>query len=206
MSGAGILRVYVVRHGETAWNRIQRLQGLVDVPLTGRGLRQARRCAGSLAGARLTHIAASPMRRALATAAELHHGRSCAVGVDARLREIDHGRWTALTIAEVAARWPDAVGPQGLRSACTPLARGESLLAAYVRVATFLAAVLRTHSRGAIAIVGHGVTNALLVAAAAGQDPNRLEDLLQPNASAVELTFVRRVLLDLRPVRAAVGA
>jgi broad specificity phosphatase PhoE len=45
--------IYLARHGETAWNLMGRHMGVVDMPLTERGERNARRPRSAAAGADL---------------------------------------------------------------------------------------------------------------------------------------------------------
>ena len=63
--------IYLVRHGETEWNRIGRMQGHLDAPLTMRGEAQARAVGETLCelGVDGFHMVASPLGRTRATAA-----------------------------------------------------------------------------------------------------------------------------------------
>lgn len=107
--------IYLVRHGETVWNREGRQQGHLDSPLTPKGIAQAR-----AAGQLLRHllpagdpvcIETSPLRRARRTAtilcAELGLDVSTLV-VTPRLIEHHLGSWQGLTHAEIDAQYPGA--------------------------------------------------------------------------------------------------
>ena len=118
---------------------------------------------------RALKVYTSPLRRALHTATLLQsYGRDCPVMVEPRLREIDHGAWTGLTMdgitrdfPEEFERWqlrPDRVRPRG----------GESLQEAYNRAAGFLYEFTETSLGSDVLIVSHGVINALLVCAVLG--------------------------------------
>ena len=93
-----------VRHGETAHNRDGRLQGRVDLELSERGLDQAARLAGRFAGATITNVFSSPLRRARQTAAAIAEVCGCEVEVDDRLIELDYGDWDGRPLAEIRAR------------------------------------------------------------------------------------------------------
>ena len=60
--------VYMVRHGETDWNRAHRMQGWSDIPLNERGREQAAFAARALASVPLDVIYTSPLKRAEKTA------------------------------------------------------------------------------------------------------------------------------------------
>ncbi|WP_197285579.1 histidine phosphatase family protein, partial [Burkholderia sp. E168m22] len=66
-------QILFIRHGETAWNRIKRIQGHIDIPLADTGLAQAQRLAARLGreardGARIDAVYSSDLMRAQQTA------------------------------------------------------------------------------------------------------------------------------------------
>ena len=106
--------VYLVRHGETDWNRTHRIQGSSDIPLNDTGRAQAARTAALLARRQWDAIYSSPLSRAFETATII----GSAVGLDRELVQRYPGS-TAVpgreSRAEVAAR----VMPALLRIAAT---------------------------------------------------------------------------------------
>ena len=62
------MRIYLVRHGETEWNKIRRFQGRSNLPLNHEGKKQARALALALKNTSLMAIYTSPLVRALQTA------------------------------------------------------------------------------------------------------------------------------------------
>lgn len=108
-------RLTLIRHGLTEWNRQRRFQGQADPPLTEAGRKQARRLARLLSRyAQVDAVVSSPLRRARETAELAFPGRE--VATDARLMELDFGRFEGRTAAENAqdpawAEWAaDAFG------------------------------------------------------------------------------------------------
>jgi len=105
--------IYLVRHGETEWNRIRRYQGWSDSPLTDQGRAQAQaigRFLCTLPEAQSADLVASPIGRARHTAEIIREclGRSEPLRFDDRLRELSFGSWDGLTRADIAALMPGA--------------------------------------------------------------------------------------------------
>lgn len=102
--------LYLVRHGETEWNRNGRWQGHADIPLTEDGRQQARALAARLLveNIRVDRVYTSDLSRASETAAIVADviGREAVALPD--LREIDIGGWSGLTRAEIVDRFPGA--------------------------------------------------------------------------------------------------
>lgn len=60
--------IYIVRHGQTNWNKEGRYQGRMDVELNGKGIDQARKTREKLAGIKYDKVFSSPLKRAYKTA------------------------------------------------------------------------------------------------------------------------------------------
>ncbi len=90
----------LVRHGETDWNAVGRLQGHTDRPLTDFGRRQARQLAAELEREELEAIYSSDLARARETAEIVGERLGLPVELDSDLREKDWGTWEGLTAVE----------------------------------------------------------------------------------------------------------
>jgi probable phosphoglycerate mutase len=100
-------RLIVWRHGNTDWNRDDRVQGQLDAPLNDVGREQAAAAAKILARRRPDAIVSSDQSRAVDTAAALATLTGLPVRYDERLRERYYGGWQGRTLVEVAAEFPD---------------------------------------------------------------------------------------------------
>src|SRR5712692_8153285 len=103
------MTIFLVRHGETEWNRARRYQGWSDSPLTERGIAQAKAIGHRLRAlpeAASAEIVASPIGRARRTAEIIAEclGRTAPLRFDERLREISIGAWDGLDRREIRAR------------------------------------------------------------------------------------------------------
>ena len=163
--------IYLVRHGETEWNRDSRIQGQRDSPLTALGREQARRTGRMLAELGLAGlpVSASPLGRVQATLAIL--GREVALGpvtLDPRLREVALGSWEGMTNTEIRAAYPTLVAGVtehgwGFRSP-----DGETFDAVAARVKAWLA-----ERRAPVIAVAHGMLGRVLRSVYTGMPPDR---------------------------------
>ena len=102
------MRIFLARHGETAWNLEGRWQGHTDIPLSARGRSRRGRWRRACATLGIGHIRSSDLTRARETAEIVARELGIAeVMVDPRLRERSFGVFEGLTGAECAARFPD---------------------------------------------------------------------------------------------------
>lgn len=116
--------IALVRHGETAWNAAERLQGTSDIPLNENGRRQARATAAILARSHWDVIVSSPLQRAAETAEIIAEAVALPVTehLDSLL-ERGYGEAEGITDAEALQRWPDGNFP-GMDSEETVTAHG----------------------------------------------------------------------------------
>ena len=92
-----MIRLILVRHGETDWNATHLLQGSSDIPLNDNGRAQARAAAPKLARiAPVARIVSSDLSRALETAHIFADAMGAEVVTDARWRERSYGVWEGL--------------------------------------------------------------------------------------------------------------
>ena len=100
------LRLLLLRHAETDWNREGRYQGWTDTDLSEVGRGQAEAAGRLLARQPLAAVWSSPLRRARDTAAAIASAKGLAVKEHAAFMEMRFGDWEGLTREEVAARFP----------------------------------------------------------------------------------------------------
>ncbi|MDE7059311.1 MAG: histidine phosphatase family protein, partial [Lachnospiraceae bacterium] len=83
--------IYLIRHGETDYNKGRRLQGVTDIPLNERGIALAEQTARELLEIRFDKIFTSPLVRAKKTAEIIRGERKIPIIVTDGLREISFG-------------------------------------------------------------------------------------------------------------------
>lgn len=65
------MKIYLIRHGETDWNRIGRFQGREDIELNEDGIAQATVCGRALRDLGISAVYTSPLKRAFKTGEEI---------------------------------------------------------------------------------------------------------------------------------------
>ena len=180
--------LWLVRHGETNWNRMGWVQGHLDSPrLTRRGRAQARRVASLLATKDVGAVYSSDLRRATATADIIARVVDRPVQTDARLRERCFG---LLEGSPTGSLRPEVTGIVGGRVAdldARPLA-GESIGELAGRCADFVSWLGTRSDDGDIVVVAHGGSIRLLRAALTGARVSGMSWGTVANASVHRLT------------------
>lgn len=163
-------RIFALRHGQTAWNAEQRIQGQLDIALDETGVRQAAQLAQALAREGLRAIYSSDLLRARATAEPLAAASGLRVQTDTALRERAFGRFEGETFAEIERRWPDEAARWRRRELDFGPGGGEDLVSFSARSLSALTRLADRHAGEAIAIVAHGGVLDCLYRAATGID------------------------------------
>lgn len=97
------VRLILVRHGETPWNKANKLQGKIDILLNKNGVRQVRKTAAKLkkSGEKPMIIIASPLARAMQSASIISTMLGVPFTINKNLSERDFGRLEGLTWKEI---------------------------------------------------------------------------------------------------------
>jgi probable phosphoglycerate mutase len=149
-------RIFLLRHGQTAWNAETRIQGQLDIPLDATGLWQAERLALALQADGIQVIVSSDLQRACQTAAPLALATGLTVQRDAALRERGFGHFEGSTYAEIEARWPEETLRWRLREPDFGPGGGEPLQAFYDRSVQAVQALAERYAGQTLAVVAHG--------------------------------------------------
>lgn len=94
------MNLYVVRHGETVWNKEGRVQGITDIPLTEKGISDALKLRDLVKSLNIDVVISSPLKRAIETAKLITDYRF-PINIDDRIKERDWGLNEGANINEV---------------------------------------------------------------------------------------------------------
>jgi probable phosphoglycerate mutase len=156
--------IFLIRHGQTDFNRDRRLQGRLDSRLTELGMDQARRMAETLRPFVAEHpdwtVIASPSGRTRHTARIVCEtlGLGAEVEIEPRIAEVDVGRWEGLGAEDIEAAHPGLMGQPGWLCQAPG---GECLEDLSSRLGEWLAEIDETDGRRRI-VVSHGIAGRVL--------------------------------------------
>jgi len=152
----GIVKLILVRHGETIWNRDNRVQGLSDIALTERGRKQVEHLARSLRNEKIDVILSSPLSRARETARTINRYHGVAIELDDDLRELDVGDLDGLTFEEMRTRYREFLKQWTADPTSVTMPNGETLHELQVRAWRAIERII-SGSKNAV-VVSHNFT------------------------------------------------
>lgn len=143
------MKLILVRHGETIWNKEKKIQGITDIGLNEKGIEQAEKLAYSLQKEELDAIITSPLRRAYDTARAIGKYHDIAIKVEEDLQELNAGELEGLTWPELN-RYPEFLAKWKLDNASVPMPKGESLVDVQNRVWPVIQRIIETSQHALI--------------------------------------------------------
>jgi broad specificity phosphatase PhoE len=178
------MRMIIVRHGESEWNRINRYQGQADVSLSDLGKRQAEALAQRLRNEKFDAIFASPLQRAKLTAEAIHaHHPEVPLYSEPAIMEINHGLWEGKYYNEIVAEYGDGLREWREHPTRAQMPGGESFSNILKRVLDFKDALCKTYAEKTVLVSTHDVVVKILVADALGMNMDRINRIWVTNAS-----------------------
>jgi probable phosphoglycerate mutase len=177
------VKVFVIRHGETAWSLSGQHTGKTDIPLTDNGRRLAERLRPVLAKETLTRVFVSPMQRARETCNLA--GLGAAAVIDPDLAEWNYGEYEGLTPKQIHEGAPDWLifqdGCPGGESPEQVGARADRVIARSRKV------------EGNVALFAHGHILRVLAARWIGSPPGAGQHFLLDTGTLCVLGYYRDV-------------
>lgn len=189
-------KLYLIRHGESEWNVLKRIQGNKDTNLTELGQSQASFLASRLVDENIDIIYSSDLTRAYETARAISDKINKPLIKDKLLREIQFGSWEGLTISEIKANFAQEYKTWLNEPGKFELKDGESLHDLKKRMKVFIIGVLNKNQDKNIAIVSHGATLKVLILELLAMDLLHFKNITLDNVSLsiIELRDFNKVL------------
>jgi probable phosphoglycerate mutase len=179
------MQIYLVRHGETEWNRIHRFQGRSDVPMNREGEKQARALAKALKDKPFAAIYTSPLIRAVETASiikEYHH--SVHMITEEGFIEMNLGDFDGMDARSWAAQYPEFQSVWQKHPASVEIPGGESLKQVQARALDTLERITRNHPADAVLLIcSHNFVILTILCHVMEIPLDRFRELKQDNAA-----------------------
>ena len=161
-------KIMLVRHGQTDWNVIGKMQGSSDVHLSPDGLHQARLLAAHCPFFTADAIYSSPLARAETTALILANRFNLQVQVVSEFRETNFGDWEGQILRDIAKVDPINFEKFFMQPDELKIPNAETFLQTQERAMSALKKILSAHQSekdSQIIIVAHGAINRVILAA-----------------------------------------
>lgn len=199
-------KLYLVRHGESEWNILSKVQGQSNTNLTNKGREQARKAARRLMKEKIDVIFSSDLNRALDTAKIIGEILGLEVNTLEELREIRFGVWEGLTTQEIIDKYNNEhiiwmTEPHKLN-----LPNAESLIDLQERLLRIVNILFKDNGDKNILIVSHGASIKALILGLLGIDISFYNKLTISNTSISivenkDYSTILRVLNDTSHLR-----
>lgn len=177
------MRIVLVRHGQTEWNREERFRGQIDVPLNEVGHAQAQAVARWLADWPIVAVYSSPLSRAVETARPTAQAHGLVVQPEPGLLDINYGDWGGLSADEARARDPDLLARWLTDPASVRFPGGEGLADVQARALATVNRLAEQYEDQMVLAVGHVVVNRVLLLGVLGAPLSHFWDLGQDNGA-----------------------
>lgn len=172
---------FLVRHGETDWNKIERIQGYSDTHLNETGIAQAEATADSLMDKHIDLIVSSDLARAKETAEIIAKSTGAEVVFDEALREMNYGSLEGMFIPEVNKKYG------GFLERPYKELGGEVFEEVEERAMKALHKYRKDHEHKNVVIVSHGALLGLVIKNIRKIDHAKFSGLKIENAEAIKL-------------------
>lgn len=181
------LRLFLVRHGQTAASRENRFSGHSDPPLTDAGRAMAIALAAAYGERAWSAVYTSPLLRCRETAAPLCARARVEPVVEEGLKEIGYGEWEGLRHDEVRARFPEAYAYWAHDVASRGTPGGETAFGVAARAMPVIERIRARHADGDVLVVSHKATLRIVVCALLGMDVRQFRARIAQPVAAVSL-------------------
>lgn len=187
------VRLLLVRHGETEWNRQTRFQGQIDVPLNDNGRQQAQKAGEFLQNVEIDFAVSSTMARPKETAEIiLQHHPSIYLELQEGLREISHGLWEGKLETEIEAEFPGELERWRTIPADVQMPEGENLQQVWERSTATWRAIVQSaieNQRQTGLVVAHDATNKTLLCHILGLSADNFWNFRQGNGAVSVIDY-----------------
>ncbi len=185
------IRLLLVRHGETQWNKEGRFQGQIDVPLNDNGRIQGAQAGEFLKAVKIDAAISSSMLRPKETAEFiLKHHPQVTLQTTETLWEISHGLWEGKLESEIEVGYPGLLQQWQTQPETVQMPEGENLDDVWQRaVASWDAIVAAAQPGTTTLVVAHDAINKAILCYLAGLSPSAFWSFKQGNGAVSVIDY-----------------
>ncbi len=170
-----MLKIILIRHGQTGWNQERRIQGgNANTAINSEGERQCNCLAAKLLPEKIEAVYSSPLSRAMYTAEAIARSHNLTVKTDDALREINCGAMEGIPVGDIGHRLQMLVKGGNEDELLFKNCGGESLEQLKNRAWGAIERIAAVHPDGTVVVVSHYFTIAVILCAVLGLPATQL--------------------------------
>ena len=158
-----VLRIVLVRHGETDWNKSKKFQGQRNIGLNEKGRAQAEALASALKEEPLKVIYSSPIARAVETAEIINRYHNVSLEQRDGLKEMNVGDFEGLQLKDLAGDYSQFFQEWLEDAVLVRMPNGETLQEVQERAWSVLEEVVDAYNEGSVLLCAHNFVNQMVL-------------------------------------------
>ncbi|MEW6775246.1 MAG: histidine phosphatase family protein [Bdellovibrionota bacterium] len=190
--------LFLIRHGETAWNQEERCQGTSDIPLAERGRKQAHLLKEHLGNTAFDAVFSSDLSRAWETASILSDCPIEKIQTDPDLRELDQGLLEGKTWSELLRDHASLISEWLVRPADLRIPGGETIRECAKRAGSALQNIRESSNGKRVLVVSHNLAISSALAWIAGENLNSFRRFQQEPCALTRIDWTNEEMKFVR--------
>ena len=178
-----MVKLVLIRHGQTVWNKLGKYQGQADIELSELGVQQAVQLGENYPFEKPAAIFSSDLKRAQDTAREVARHFDMEITPVEGFREIKFGKWEGLTYNEIHEGWPEEHSKLFSQPDSVTCPGGECFAQVRDRAVGQIKSILQQYHDGSVVIVAHGGVIRTILCYALGMPLSNMWRIRQDNTA-----------------------
>jgi len=157
-----LTQLILVRHGQTNWDKENRVQGALDIPLNEDGTKEAQDVSDELLKFKINAVYSNSTSCSFFTACEIAAPHKVKVKKTDEFNEVNHGVWQGLLVKDVKKRYKKQYSSWKTSPVSGRPPKGESIRDAYDRAINAMHKIVDKHKDGNVCIVSGDMTLSMI--------------------------------------------
>lgn len=177
------MELFIVRHGSTEWNKLNKIQGCLDIPLDDEGIKQGYLLANKLKNYNIEHIYSSDLSRAKNSAEIISESLNLKFTIDSRLREMNFGEWQGLSFDQISILDRIKLNEWRNQPSKVKFENGECIDDVKKRSLDFFEEIYKKNEHSNVLVVTHGTFIKILILSLLNINLDLYKNLKQDNTA-----------------------